>query len=113
MYGCELNFQEKEDEIASKMKFKKKKKHKYDDIDEDLIREQERLFSDAHNFFLQAQITLPNQQLILEKAKSTPLQPVTLLGNGAGHSEVLLELEKRLSEEPNDITDFDALKARS
>eukprot|EP00826_Nyctotherus_ovalis_P020154 TRINITY_DN162_c0_g1_i9.p1 TRINITY_DN162_c0_g1~~TRINITY_DN162_c0_g1_i9.p1 ORF type:complete len:160 (-),score=36.48 TRINITY_DN162_c0_g1_i9:14-493(-) len=113
MYGCELNLQEKEDEIANKMKFKKKRKHKYDNIDEDLVKEQERLFNDAHNFFLQAQVTLPNQQLILEKTKSAPLQPVTLLENGASHSEVLLELEKRLSEKPSDIPDFDALKARS
>lgn len=114
MYDCELNFQEKEDEIASKMQFKKKKKRKYDHMDEDLIKEQERLFNDAHNYFLQSQVSSPNQQLTLEKTMSAPLQPTNFLGGNPNHtSEVLIELEKRLSEKSTDLTDFDALRAKS
>eukprot|EP00826_Nyctotherus_ovalis_P027545 TRINITY_DN2152_c0_g2_i5.p4 TRINITY_DN2152_c0_g2~~TRINITY_DN2152_c0_g2_i5.p4 ORF type:complete len:113 (-),score=39.67 TRINITY_DN2152_c0_g2_i5:124-462(-) len=112
MYGCELNFQEKEDEIASKMQFKKKKKRRYDNIDEDLIQEQERLLNDAHNFLLQSQVsTMSTQQLVLEKAESAPLQTAALLERNPTHDSVLLELEKKLSEKPGDATDFDALKA--
>jgi len=114
MYDCELNFQEKEDEIASKMQFKKKKKKKYDEIDEDLIKEQERLLNDAHNFFIQEQVNLPRPELFLEKSKSAPSQPIYPLANEPNHdTEVLLELEKRLSEKATDMTDFDALRAKS
>lgn len=116
MYGCELNFQEKEDEIASKMQFKKKKKRKYDNIDEDLIQEQERLLSNAHNYLLQSQVsTMSTQQLTLEKSSSAPLTPAlqsaALLERNSSRDSVLLELEKQLSAKSGDITDFDALKA--
>ena len=112
MYGCELDFAEKEDDIASKMKFKKKKKRKKCNVDDDLIEEQERLFIDAQDHMINS---LVNEALgkpqtefnpILDKSDNIqPSQDSKPIG-----SKVMIELEKKLSEQVVDSIDFDALK---
>lgn len=97
------------------MQFKKKrKKRKLDEMDEDLVKEQERLFNDAQNLLIQEQKSVSLPESIdpppirlpsLEKALSAPI----LLNERS--QGVLLELEKKLSEKHTDMTDFDALRA--
>ena len=133
MYECELGVEEKEDEIASKMQFKKKKKkHKSNEIDEELAKEQERLFSDAQNLYLQSQasdillrpgLSPAASTLFLDRSSSVPLAaaegiPMAPANTPVNqpHPGVLLELEKKLSEKCMDAvesTDFDALGTKS
>lgn len=96
------------------MQFKKKKKRKYDNLDEDLKKEQELLFNAAHSNFLQAQMTIPTAQSIFEKTKSAPFQlPNPLINDPNYTNKLFLELDKGLTEKPNDIIDFDALRTNS
>ncbi len=132
MYDCELDVKEKEDEIATKLQFKKKKKkHKSNEVDEELAKEQERLFNDAQNLFLQSQASeifmRPTMSpmastLMMERSPSAPLPVIgetqRNVGTPINHPQpgVLLELEKKLSEKCMDAvesTDFDALGTKS
>jgi len=137
MYECELDLNEKEDELASKLQFKKKKKkHKNNEVDEELAKEQEKLFKDAEELYLQSQASemLLNANLSpmanLSSASRSLSVPPNLPTNLEGTPKigitspppisqpqpgVMLELEKKLSAKVDAVesTDFDALGTKS
>jgi len=107
---------------------KKKKKHKNNEVDEELIKEQERLFNAAQDLYMKSQsselvMESPSMPQSLERFASSPMMSTQRLGAEGDKPAVpmskpepgvLVELEKKLSERcVVDSTDFDALGTKS
>eukprot|EP00829_Urostomides_striatus_P006126 TRINITY_DN1668_c0_g1_i1.p1 TRINITY_DN1668_c0_g1~~TRINITY_DN1668_c0_g1_i1.p1 ORF type:complete len:242 (-),score=97.75 TRINITY_DN1668_c0_g1_i1:18-743(-) len=114
LYDCELDVNAKEEDIAAKMQFrKKKKKQKSAEVNADLLQEQERLFNDAKmaDLFMEGQspaenINIPalNSLPIIQGSKVIP-QEGSNKGQDNNSKDLMNELDKKLGEKASTAID--------